>query len=251
VDGLSRPADVLTHEGDDRVANDVAVTHPLQPSYVAQTAQAAGHAQKHYAVHVKVAKYAAPCAAAGLVFRPIVFDAFGVPGKEASTFFHNAAKRQAARFNGDAAVVEQHWLQRASLSVLRGNARALLDRAPIASAYAHDPALDVDEPDHPPETFTPRHPVEVHRRTPRSPTGAAHAPEAVTPSAATPRLIAPAHVEQTDTIALAQVEYTQNPHSLTPMTGSSPLATLLQRNTASEIFLSSPPSSPLPTSSLE
>jgi len=126
--GGSRPADILTKEGDREVANDVAVTHPLQKAYIKHTIEKPGSAQDMYAQSHKVKLYGPACDAAGLKLRPLVADCFGGWSEEAHTFFKDIASRTASRFGWTRSDCLTYLRQRLSMAIMRGNARALLER---------------------------------------------------------------------------------------------------------------------------
>ena len=146
-----RPADVMW----DNICGDVCVTHPLQPKYIATTAARAtsepGEAQEKYATDVKLRKYSARCAAAGLEIHPLVASAFGAWGEKGRALIKTIAQRVSARTGVAAGVCATQLHQRLSIVLLRSNAKAILSRT-----SADTPSIFLDALEHEdPEVFDP------------------------------------------------------------------------------------------------
>jgi hypothetical protein len=142
--GSERPADVQLG---DRCC-DVAVTHPLQPKYLLASAAARGSAVEAYASDVKCRKYSAACSAANLVFVPLVVSAFGEWSDSSRPIFKEIASRIAAHKGISFATAKAQLTQRLSIALMRGNARALLQRT--------DPLTqELQEPTDPPQVELP------------------------------------------------------------------------------------------------
>ncbi|KAJ1503691.1 hypothetical protein HMI55_002349 [Coelomomyces lativittatus] len=142
--GSERPADVQLG---DRCC-DVAVTHPLQPKHLLASAAARGSAVEAYAADVKCRKYSAACTAANLVFVPLVVSAFGEWSDSSRPIFKEIASRIAAHKGIPFATAKAQLTQRLSIALMRGNARALLQRT--------DPLpQELQEPTDPPQVELP------------------------------------------------------------------------------------------------
>jgi hypothetical protein len=122
-----RPADFETTEGSKTVANDVCVMHPLRAVYLEAAITKPGQPQVAYVTHEK-GRFVAPCAAAGIKFRPLCVDAFGNWSEEGTSFIRLLAKSEAARSGCRVSAVVCALRQALSITLMRGNAKSLLRR---------------------------------------------------------------------------------------------------------------------------
>jgi hypothetical protein len=139
--GCERPADVLLGHR----ACDLAVTHPAQPRYRTRAAQEEGFASDAYATDVKQRKYALACAAEGLEFVPLVVTVFGEWCSSAGPIFKEISQRIAAVRGTDCGAASAALMQRLSMRLMKGNARALLQRNTTEETDARPPIGAVDE----------------------------------------------------------------------------------------------------------
>ena len=122
-----RPADILL-SGPPPEAADVAVTHSLQSKYIDGSIDDPGSAPIKYGEEHKVNKYRARLDAVGVKFTPVVADCWGAWAPEAEEFIRRVAASVASRGNRPLAHCVSGIFQRLSLSLMRSNARALLQR---------------------------------------------------------------------------------------------------------------------------
>ena len=145
-----RPADVLCCSGGAllpalpdgtrvrtgrRVALDFAVVNALGQGHVSETLQGALTAAAAYSQRKRRHDDTqAKCAAEGIVFEPMVFEAQGGVEKRCAAVLHCIAEAVATAEERDPAVIKQELLQRIGLALLRSNARAVRRRAPPVEA---------------------------------------------------------------------------------------------------------------------
>ena len=126
-DSAERPADILLG-GPPPEAADVAVTHSLQLKYLDGSIDDPGSAPIKYGEEHKVKRYRARLDAVGVKFTPVVADCWGAWAPEAEEFIRRVAASVASRGNRPLAHCVSGIFQRLSLSLMRSNARALLQR---------------------------------------------------------------------------------------------------------------------------
>jgi ubiquitin carboxyl-terminal hydrolase 44/49 len=129
--GQQRAADILRRT-DVPVAFDVAVTHGLQPAYLAETSAAGPHAAARYACDHKDAKYKERADREGVRFVPLVCDVHGNWTVEAMAVFKDITRDIAARISCSPGRQLSHLLQRLGVLLQRANARAILLRSVVA-----------------------------------------------------------------------------------------------------------------------
>ena len=126
-DSAERPADILLG-GPPPEAADIAVTHSLQPKYIDGSIADPGSAPIRYGEEHKVKRYRTRLDAVGVKFTPVVVDCWGAWAPEAEEFIRRVAALVASRGNRPLAQCVSGIFQRLSLSLMRSNARALLQR---------------------------------------------------------------------------------------------------------------------------
>ena len=122
-----RPADILLG-GPPPEAADVAVTHSLQPKYIDGSFDDPGSAPIKHCEEHKVQRYRARLEAVGVKFTPVVVDCWGAWAPEAEEFVRRVAASVESRGSRPLAHCVSGIFQRLSLSLMRSNARALLQR---------------------------------------------------------------------------------------------------------------------------
>jgi hypothetical protein len=141
----SRPADLLLGAlSGHGVVCDFAVTHPLQPAYLNDTAAGNLVAADRYGHSHKTSKVGARVAELGYEFRPCVVDAFGnwsAPGKDVLTrIAESLSARDGRHFSWHLC----RLIQRCAKSLALSNARALLQRDDPEHVCAEDLTSDCD-----------------------------------------------------------------------------------------------------------
>jgi hypothetical protein len=125
------PADVYVPKniaGDQALAVDITVVHPLQQATVALASKVRGTGAR-YAEARKTSKHGAACAASGLTFIPVAIEVFGHIGEEGEKFLTTLAKAVATRLGLPTSVAFKDLTRRIAFSLLRSQADAVLTRA--------------------------------------------------------------------------------------------------------------------------
>lgn len=131
---LARPADVLVRRwpagGPAVRALDLAVVSPLQRTYVRAAAASATAAATAYS-DLKAERHdtEATCAGQGLTFEPLVVETYGAWSSQAQKTLTTIASLGAARSDEDKRLAVGALFQSLSLTLMRENAQAVLDRA--------------------------------------------------------------------------------------------------------------------------
>jgi hypothetical protein len=125
------------------VACDFAITHPLQPSFLADTAAGKLNAHEKYAVAHKTSKYSASVEAEGFGFAPCVLDTFGIWCEAGLVTLSKVCSARAARDGLSAAHHKRLLLQRCAVALMLSNARALLQREDPATLCSDDFEVDL------------------------------------------------------------------------------------------------------------
>jgi len=123
--GGQRPADVFLPSlfGGKPAALDIAVTCPLQSLYKDVSCPA-----DHYAINKKHKKYDKGFEGTDIEFIPVVVDAFGHWGTEATDAIKTILTRGADRLSlSRSTYITQGW-QRLGVSLQRANSKMVLDR---------------------------------------------------------------------------------------------------------------------------
>jgi hypothetical protein len=123
-----RHADILLPSSGHGVVCDVAVTHPLQPAYIAATTSGSGSAADAYGSWHKARKFSAAVEAEGYLYAPCVVDAFGNWSASGRATLELIASAASARDGIARGVHFRRLLARCSVSLMLSNARALLQR---------------------------------------------------------------------------------------------------------------------------
>jgi hypothetical protein len=131
-DGASRPADVLIPHWElgQPLAIDLAVTHPLQPNNTQKAGdRTSGSWASDYARAFKD-QQAAPLAAHGVAFAPLVVETYGSWDPAGYALLHQCAAKYAMHQGISPAVAVRVLFQRLSVTLMRMNARMILARDP-------------------------------------------------------------------------------------------------------------------------
>jgi hypothetical protein len=147
-DGKRLIPDQLAHEwGEDGLHTlfDYAVCHPCASSYVGQAASTSGAAADNRQRR-KRDKYAGACSHEGFNFRAPIFETFGAYSAHMGQFMTEAQQRAANQLpdgtihTWTSAKFSQYYRQRFSVSLQRGNAKAIRYRS--TRDFSADPAVD-------------------------------------------------------------------------------------------------------------
>jgi hypothetical protein len=164
ITGLrERPADILFRTSPPE-AVDFAITHCQQPSVVEQAARETGYAAATYATAVKDRKYKTRVENEGFIFTPAVCDVFGCWDSRGESLIKRVARNVADTTGATLADTERQLFQKVSVTLMRGNASALLARLdptepclfddPIGP-HSHEPEPRDDAPDPQPPPLPP------------------------------------------------------------------------------------------------
>jgi len=126
-----RPADILLPGFKLRqdYALDFAVTSPTQPSMVAFAATDSGEAARRYSTS-KSSRYEAECAAAKVVYVPMVCETYGGWTQDAVELLETISDRATRREEAKQSTYRREFFQHLSVSLQRNNA---LKRDPLLS----------------------------------------------------------------------------------------------------------------------
>jgi hypothetical protein len=135
----ARPADVLIPHwtaGKD-TAMDVTVINPLRLDLAVRSATEPGFALDHV-YRAKWNKHGPPCEAQGMVFTPIPVDTFGAFHEVAIANLRKLGQCLARATAEEESISVNHFFQRLSVTLMKGNASLLLNRIPTNV----DPSID-------------------------------------------------------------------------------------------------------------
>ena len=126
---LSRPADVYIPSWIDgrKVAFDISVVSPTQDAILHRAAETPAAAIEMRKAD-KNRRHFDNCSAQGIVFVPLVVETFGGWDSEAVKYLKIMAKQNARRWGKNISDEINHFFQRMSIALQRGNASLIVER---------------------------------------------------------------------------------------------------------------------------
>ena len=125
----SRPADVLVprYTSGKDTCYDVTVINCLRSDMIERSAEEPGYAVAH-AYRSKWTKYGAACESEGMVFVPLPVDVFGAWHPTAAQHLRKLGSALARATCSEESVTINHFFQRLSVLLVKGNMSLLLNR---------------------------------------------------------------------------------------------------------------------------